>query len=108
MTSWVAGLLKGHDEVGTVESNGGSTQYCVLKPSDYHQGGVTTQDSQAEWGQVPRCKNGDESVGGTISDDGKAATFSCTNTVTSNPQAGVTEVETMTVSGQLTFARPTP
>lgn len=102
--SWVAGLLEGHNEIGTSESNGGATSVCVLKPSDYSQGGGTTIDSQAEWGQVPRCINTDESVDGTISADGKTVTFSCTNTVTSNPQEGYTAVDTMTVSGQLTFS----
>ncbi len=103
VTSWVAGELRGHDEDGTLTSDGGPTQWCELVPSDYTQGGGSTQDSQAEWGQVPRCLNYEESVVGTISKDGKTVAFSCTNTETTHPQEA-TVVETMTVSGQLTFA----
>lgn len=104
--SWVAGLLQGHREVGTPESNGGP-MYCVLKPHDYSQGGGSTQDSQAEWGQVPRCKEPEESVDGRISDDGKSVVFACTDSVTSLLNGNLTVVTTMSVSGQLAFTSPT-
>ena len=71
-------------------------------------GQTVRPESQAEWGQVPRCRDSEESVEGTISDDGKTVAFSCTNTVTSSPQGNLTVVETMTVSGQLAFTARAP
>ena len=103
--SWVAGLLQGHQELGTPESSGGPA-YCVLKPRDYSQGGGSTQDSQAEWGQVPRCKQPEESVDGRISDDGKSVTFSCTDSITSFLNGNLTVVTTMSTTGQLAFTVP--
>ena len=103
VSSWVAGLLQGHKEIGTLTSDGGPHQWCELVPHDYSQGGGSTQDSQAEWGQVPRCISYEESVKGVISDGGKTAVFNCSKTETYHPQNG-TVVETMTVSGTLTFA----
>ena len=83
-------------------SDGSDKVWCELVPSDYTQGGGSTLDSQAEWGQVPRCINYDEAVIGKISADGRTADFACQNSETTHPQEGTT-VTRMAVSGQLTF-----
>ncbi len=104
VTSWVAGELVSDIERGTLMSDGGPTQYCVLVPEHTTQGGGATVDTQAEWGQVPRCLNYEESVLGKIAKDGKSVTFDCTNSETTHPFDGATSVETMTVTGHLSFA----
>jgi hypothetical protein len=103
VASWVAGELSGHNEIGTPMSDGTANVWCELVPSDYTQGGGATLDSQAEWGQVPRCLNYDEGVTGDISDDGRTVDFACENSETTHPQEATTVV-TMKVSGSLTFA----
>jgi hypothetical protein len=104
VSAWVAGELKTHRETGTLMSDGGPTQWCELVPSDSTQGGGSSADSQAEWGQVPRCLDYDEWLVGAISDDGGTATFECDNTETHEPVEGATTVTTMSVHGQLAFA----
>ena len=104
VSSWVAGELVIDTLTGTLTSDGGPTSWCELVPDHTTQGGGSTVDSQAEWGQVPRCINSDESVLGKIAEDGKAVTFDCTNTETYELSDDMTSVETMTVTGQLTFA----
>ena len=85
-------------------SDGSDNVWCELVPSDYTQGGGSTLDSQAEWGQVPRCLNYDEAVSARSPTDGRTADFACQNSETTHPQEATT-VTTMTVSGQLTFAK---
>lgn len=105
VSSWVAGVLNGHKETGTLMSDGGPNRWCELVPSDYTQGGGSTLDSQAEWGQIPRCPNYSESVMGTIGKDGRTAVFECEETETYEPVEGATGTVTMSVTGQLTFAK---
>ena len=66
-SSWVAGAPdpQGDRDADERRQRQG---WCELVPSDSTQGGGSTLDSAAEWGQMPRCLNYDESVLGKISE----------------------------------------
>lgn len=105
---FAAGELRGHTETQGLESNGGPQNLCVTRPSDFSQGGGSTEFSQAEWGAGPQCPHTENHLRGTISDDGKTVAFTCSDTVTYHYSNDLTEIQTTTVSGQLVFKGRAP